>query len=352
VNTRGLLFTWAEEDDKISQAIADAKEQIFTKLAQNQFLDALGSNVGVFRPTTFNLLDEQYRELIPTLSFFPKQVVPTIKKVLDIFFGVGNPIVKVNEINGNEIVIQIPSSVPGLRRDLEGSHHFHAYNGTIVSVDNIFKEIVIDLTNADKNLVIDELANGSFGQEQFDEIIASNTAGNTSVTLQFFASADLSVFTTTETFNMIRREYPGSFFPDTTSAFTMTLQRGVLGQAITAGSIVPTLTMTDASNIPDQTGFLVFNSGRNTEESLVKYFGRPNNTTLLLDPVFTFGFDHAIGEPVNVIQTPYIAPNVNGSDFSIYLVGVTAARILAQQIIQSIVAAGIIIRFIVIEPEC
>ncbi len=125
-----------------------------------------------------------------------------------------------------------------------------------------------------------------------------------------------------------------------------------MGQTITAGSISPTLTMQDASQIPDATGFLVFNFGRSNQESLVKYFGRPNNTTLLIDPVHVFAENHVIGEPVNVAVTPVQTPNIDGTDYSIYLVGVTVARLLAQKIVESITAAGVKIRWIVVEPEC
>jgi hypothetical protein len=351
-NVRGTLFSWSAEDDRLVQAVQDAKEQIFVKTAQLQFLDALGSNVGVFRPTEFNLADEQFRELIPTLSYRPKQVVTTIKRVLDVFFGVGNPVVRVNEINPNEIVIQIPSSVPSLRRTLKGSIHFHAYSGTIVSVDNVLKEIVIDLEESTKALLLDELDQGFLGQENAVEPILSNTPGTTGVTLQFSAVADLSKFTASGRFRMYLTNYPGSFLHDPTSPFTLTKQRGVLGQSIVAGSINPTLTMTDASGIPDAPGKLVFNFGRGTQESLITYFGRPNNTTLLIDPAYNFLNNHSTGEPINVAVTPTVSPNVDGTDYSIYLVGVTAARILAQDIVRSIVAAGVIVRFIVVEPIC
>jgi hypothetical protein len=352
VNVRGLLSAWSSEDDRVLDAIRDAKEQIFVQSAQLQYLDALGSNVGVFRPTEFNLADNQYRQLIPALSFFPKQVKSTIQTVLDIFFDPGNPSVQIAEVNPNEVVIQIPSSVPSLRRTLKGSHHFKAYAGTIVSIDNIFKEMVIDLIDPDKNLLVDEWDDAIFGQELNSELIASNTAGNSSITVQFFAGADLSVFSTSKNFNIAKASYPGSFMPDPTSAFSLTGNRGILGQTITAGDILPTITMTEASGIPDAVGKVVFNFGRQNQEELVSYFGRPNNSTLLLDPSYTFLQDHAIGEPVNVVLTPYIKPDVNGDDFSIYLVGVLAARILAQQIIESIVAAGVVVRWIIIEPEC
>lgn len=349
---RGLLNSWAEEDELILEAIKAAKEEIFVKSARLQYLDALGSNVGVFRPTEFNLADSAFRGLIPTLSFYPKQVVPTIKKVLEVFYGAGNPRVKVYEIRPNEIVVEIPSSVPALRRDLRGSHHFHAYNGTIVSIDNTFKEMVIDLSDSTKILKVDELAYSNFGQGLNSGLILSNTGGNTGVTLQFPASVDISVFNVGESFNMSVLNYPGSFFADPTSAFSITSKRGVLGQNISAGTIVPTVVMTDSSGIPDSMGKIVFNFGMDNQEELIDYFGRPNNTTLLISPIYVFQKDHFIGEPLNVIVSPYQSPSIYGDDYSIYLVGVTAARILAQNIIESIVAAGIVVKWIVNDPIC
>lgn len=347
---RGLLTTWAGEDDLVAQAVTDAKEQLFIATAQLRFLDALGSNVGVFRPTDFNLPDELFRQLIPALSFAPKQVIPTIKRVLDIFFGANNPRVLVHEIRENRIEIQIPSTVPALRRSLKGSHHFHSYSGAITAVDNLLKEITVDLDATGKSLYLDELANSKFGASLKANTILSNTAGGTGVVFQFSAGDDLSGYSIAERFNVSRPLYPGAFIPDTTKPFSVTSQRGVLGQSITAGSIVPTCTMLDASGLPNAIGKIVFNYGKPNEESLISYFGRPNNTTIFLDPVYVFTKDHVSGESVNIILTPYQKPDVLGTDYSVYLVGVTAARILAQRIVESIVAAGVVINWTVVGP--
>lgn len=348
---RGLLTSWSNEDDLIVEQIQNAKEQIFVKTARLQYLDALGSNVGVFRPTEFNLSDSAFSGLIPLLSYFPKQVVPTIRKILEIFFGENNPRVAIHEINPNEIIIEIPSSVPALRRDLRGSHHFKSYSASVVSIDNVTKEMVVDF-DAEKSVQVDELAFAFMGQGFNQEVVLSNTAGTTGVILQFPASADLSVFTTTEKINHVLTNYPGSFIPDTTTGFTVTKDRGTLGQTITAGTIIPTMTMLDASNIPNANGELVFNFGRNNEEGPVEYFGRPNNSTLLISPTYIFQNDHEIGEIVNVSFSPYQEPAIDGSDYSVYLVGITAARVLAQEIVESVTAAGIVIRWIINEPIC
>lgn len=348
---RGLLRSWSLEDDRIVQAIKDARDQIYVITAQLQYLDALGSNVGVFRPTEFNLADALFRNLIPALSYAPKQVRQTIQQVLDIFFGAGNPRVKIAEINPNQIKISIPSSVPALRRDLRGSHHFHNYSGTIVSVDNLSKEIVIDLDGDTKTLVEDEFATALFGQYLNASIVQASSAGSLGVVLQFAVSEDISVYVPGERFMVVKTTYPGSFIPDRTRAYSLTKQRGILGQAITVGQQIPTLTMSEASGIPDAPGYVSFNFGFPNEEVLIRYFGRPNNSTLLIDPSYVFTQAHVPGEAVNVVLTPYLQPRTTGDDYSVYLVGVEAARLLAQQIVESIAAAGVVIEWTILTPE-
>jgi hypothetical protein len=356
---RGLLYSWAGEDDKIFQAIKDAKEQIFVKTARLEYLDSLGSNVGVFRPTAFNLSDEMFRELIPLLSFYPKQVVPTMKKVLDIFFGEDNPRVFIHEINPNEIKIRIPSTVPALRRDLRGSHHFHVYSGTINTIDNIGKEMTITLdlppiSGDEKVLKENEWTGGLIGVKSKALYIEGNDVGNTNVAVQFSIGADLSVFTVGDHFRVVLPTYPGSFIPNPDATFSVAGQRGVLGQSLNIGSIYPSVTMTDASGIPNTVGYVILDYGKTNQEGPIRCFGRPNNTTLFLDPVYAFTKNHSPGEIINVIKSPYIKPNTNGSDYSIYLVGIEAARLLAQQIVESLVAAGVVVSWDIVGPliEC
>lgn len=355
VNTyvKGLLYAWSGEDDKIASGVQDAKEQIYVKTAVLQYLDALGSNVGVFRPATINLADAQYRDLIPALSFAPKQIKPTIQKVLDAFFGANNSLVKISEINPNEIVIQIPSSVPALRRSLKGSHHFKNYSGTVTAINNIGKTVTVTLDQNSKTLKVDELKDAYFGQGRNMIKILSNTAGSIGVVIQFTASTNLAPLNTTDRFlvSMVKN-YPGSFFPDPAKAYTVTKKRGVLGQSIVAGNIYPIITMQDSSGIPDAPGTLVFSFGSESIEEQIVYLGRPNNSTLLIDPSYTWQKNHSAGEDVNVTVSPYVSPSTTGDDYSIYLVGVTKARTLAQDIIESVIAAGIVVRWVLVKPQC
>jgi len=350
---RGMLYGFAGEDDEIVAMATAAKEQLFVEFAAQQYLDALGSNVGVFRPTGFNLSDDQYRGLIPTLSFYPKQIRPTIVAVLDVFFGVGNPLVQVYEMSPNTITIQIPSSVPALRRTLKGAIHLKAYTVDVLSIDNVGKTMHVTVYgNGRKVLAADELAGCQLGQDIHVANIQGNAAGYSNIVFQFAAGDDLSPFQTGKNAVIMNPNYLGSYISDPTAAYSITASRGVLGQNIVAGNIAPTLTMSDSSNVLDQEGYLCFNYGFDNQEGPVRYFSRPNNHTLKLDPGYTFSKNHSIGEIVNVVAVPYQGTKIDGSDYRPYLVGVTAARVLAQSIVQSVVAAGIVINWVVVEPQC
>lgn len=479
VNIKGLLEAWATEDDLVVSSIADTKEQIYVATAQLDYLDSLAANVGVFRPRYLYLSDTLFRLLVPALSYYPKQVVPTIYKVLDVFFGRGglvpglqeysfalvdigspsglqigdtitiagvefvagttndglnfrintdedsatnialtslslakairnsgsflsavvsesgvinvvstlvgmakwyvtssrsvcwepglpssgftqystsdNPDIKVTEISPNEVNIQIPYAVSAFRRSLIGACHLSGYCGTITSIDDANHNIVVQFYQdryASRSIAVDELIGMSFSQGGFTEEILDNTVSTAgAVTLHFSIGADLTRYTQDKQFVVIDSNYPGSHIPNPNAEFTLTSYRGILGQNIVAGSTHTTLTMTDASSIPDDTGTLVLDFGKGNEESGIRYLGRPNNRLLSIDASYVFEKDHAIGEVVTVIVQPYRAPRGNGSDYSAYLVDVEYARLLAQDIVETLVAAGIVVNWTVVPPQ-
>ena len=351
INIKGLLTAWATEDDLTVAAIFDAKEQLYVATAQLDYLDALANNVGVFRPQFFNLSDTLFRQLVPLLSYRPKQVVPTIYSVLEIFFGAANPDILVNEISPNELNIQIPSAIVAFRRSLKGATHLHCYNGTITAIDNsAAKLITVDMYGDSKVLGLDELVDGTFGQGNESEEILGNATGSTGVDFHFSEGADLTKFATGQ-FVATHPTYLGSYIPNPDAFYTVTKLNGVLGENLTAGSSSPgLLVMTDASEIPDAGGYLSIGFGGQNEEMGIAYYSRPNNGALSIDPAYTFLNNHVAGEIVNVVVRPYQEPRLNGDDYSAYLADVLFARILAQEIVESLVAAGVVINWTIVGP--
>lgn len=260
----------------------------------------------------------------------------------------------VYEINPREIVVRLPSGVPAVKRDLKGSIHFHGnYEGKVISVDNGLKTVTVDFDNfVPENFH----QNQRFSQQLQEFIIVSHSAGTTGVILQFNSFDDLSNIQTGKRFAAldIKREIPfvGSFIfdPDNTT-FNITRLRTTLNQSITAGEILPQIVVSDASQIPDEPGVLIFNFGGENQEQPVKYLSRPNNSTLLIDPTHTFSKNHQSGELINVIIQEPPSPNKDGSDYAVYIVGVEEAREKIQDLVREIKAAGVVVRFLIEFPE-
>ena len=75
-------------------------------------------------------------------------------------------------------------------------------------------------------------------------------------------------------------------------------------------------------------------------------------TTLIMDTAYRFQFDHEIGEDVTLISaTQAYTPALDGSDYSFFVTGTANGRIYAQQIIESIIAAGVNVEIIIIYPN-
>jgi len=140
--------------------------------------------------------------------------------------------------------------------------------------------------------------------------------------------------------------------PENTS-FTATSVRCRLDQVISKGTINPTITVEDASDIPDTLGKLIFDFGRSNQEVPVIYRGRPNNNTLLLDPSYVFENTHLAGEIINLITSPVLptTPAKDGTDYATFITGLKEARIAVQNLIRQIKAAGVSVRFIVDTPS-
>jgi len=188
--------------------------------------------------------------------------------------------IEINEIKPNEVVIRIPSTIPALRRQLEGCLHFH-----------------------------------------LDSTLTSG--------------------------------WPSSYlYNPTLIDYTVNKTQTTLNQNITEGLIYTQLSVTDSSSFPNESGILMIGFGRNGMEYPISYIGRPNNSTLLIDPSYQFTKNHLSGESINIILNDGTTPRGNGEDYPVYAVGIEAARTQVQDIITGIVAEGVLIRWVIDYPRC
>jgi len=350
-----LLESWAQSDDTIVTQIQETKAQLFVRTADGQFLDRLGSGVAVDRPSELGMLDEDFQKLIPNLSFKAKQVRKIFYETMDIFWGPLFSRINVQSANsapfnvssGDEILIKVDGTAEQSRvakaTDI-------AIAGAATAQEMI--DILNNLTDITASIIEDQITGDEFVN------IRTNTPGNrgslqinstssmiSALKLDFTAVVDKKVRITdlsqrTVIYEVRDREliielpvtvptlrrtllgshhfhadatlepavppengiWQGSFlFSPTGELYTVTSQSVISEETVTAGTVITQLTVDDASNIPDSTGFLIFNWGLTNEEQPVKYFGRPNDKTLLIDPAHLFAETHAIGNIRRII---------------------------------------------------
>ena len=150
----------------------------------------------------------------------------------------------------------------------------------------------------------------------------------------------------------INNKYFNSYIYNPKASFFPSRQRTILKSEITAGTNPVKITVDDASHIPNEPGHLIFNFGRNNEEVLVPYIGRPNNSTITLDASYIFANNHILNEIINFIPVAQgYDPKDDGSDYATYITGTKKAVEVVQDIIKRIKAVGVVLRWIIKYPE-
>lgn len=293
----------------------------------------------------------------------------------------------VYEINPNEIVVRIPSSVPVLRRKLQGSAHPKQTKTESFSDSATFDfaslgpssslNLTVDLipyvvtfnnatdfvdpsavTAAEVSRVINEQL---VFLEAFDDGITGRnkvglrttdgsmeyqvTGGTANALLQFSTSLQQDP-------DLIVTGYPSAYiFDPTGQLFTVTGNVSTMTAQIDQGVISPTLSLSNASSFPNRPGLMLLNFGRNDQEGPIQYNSRPNNSTLLIDASYIFQTQHPIGSMVNFVDNNPTIPRITGEDYAVYVTGTQEARAAAQALIKKLLAAGVVVRFIIEFPE-
>lgn len=579
---RGLLQSWAISDDEIEVQIQETKNSIFQETAEGRFLDFLGSNVGVNREPELGISDADFRNLIPVLSFKPKQVRQTIIDLLDVFWGPGftranvnsgntetynfgpsslasgtvnfrtgettvrgtgtsftseisngdyikpnpadgtqyskvsavlddetlelsvpwefdyaigatveigvirtleytvdgdttktlritpnafsdltaatvleladfinnnpehSPLIvasefldpiagsKLNirtstpgiqgsieilggdandparlnfplgenreikagvfEINPNEVVVEIPSSVPVLRRSLRGSVHPKQLKTEIFSNTEVFdfsglgasSTLEIDIDGTPNTVTFThatdfedsaratslEIANVINSQLTFLKAVTSCIEANakkvglrttegsseyqvTGGTANGVLGFDTSLQEDPDIIQQISGEnFKSSYvFDPTGELLTVTETNSELTTEIVGGTLSSTMSLADASSFPNSPGKILLNFGRAKQEGPISYNSRPNNSTLLIDASYVFENTHPVDSKVNLVFEEATIPRVTGADFPVFVVGTESARSAAQELIRKLLAAGVVVRFIISFPE-
>ena len=401
---RALLLSIATSDDEQCQQVANAKDQLFVRTATGQNLDKLANSLGVSRPATLGLEDSQFQELVPNLSLKPKQIRKAFYDTADVFWGplFSRANITTNNIapfvlsagdelkfkidNGPEQIVKILTgdiAIPGAATAEEVVTLLEKLDGTTAIV-------LKDSTTGDKSVNLRTDTPGSTGDIQ---VLSSTGIGLTKLdfTVGQFDILDLTqrvvvynirsnelVIEIPAIVPTLRRTlrgshhihadstieppkgtaqgiFQGSFLFDpsgTKGNFTVSSQKASLQTPISKGDILTSITVDDNSNFENNTGDLIFGFGKSDQEVPVKFRGIPNSSTILIDPSYVFTEDHPVGTIINVsLDRKSFTPNRDVRDLAIYMTSPSISREIVEGILETLKAAGIIIRFIVLAPK-
>jgi hypothetical protein len=112
------------------------------------------------------------------------------------------------------------------------------------------------------------------------------------------------------------------------------------------------ISVDDASPIPDDQGYLVFNFGTSIEEGPVPYISRPSASNIIINPTYNFKLTHPVGSSISFItQNSAYTPEADGSDFNFYLTDEVSGRFYAEELVELVKATGIRIVVTVLYPN-
>lgn len=399
-----LLYAIALSDDDVEAAVAAAKDQLFVRTATGTNLDNLANSLGVQRPPTLGLTDEEFQNLIPNLSLKPKTIRKAFYDTADIFWGPNFSRINVTSRNfapfdvntGDAITVAIDNMAPQTVKVLAGDIA-HGGIATAAEMQAILSKIngatasiITDSITGNMSLNIRTNTPGPVGKVT---IFSSSMVGTSKVDFEIgtfdILDLDQRVAIYNITPNQLLIEIPsivpalrrtlrgshhfhadatlaepvppangiwqGSFFYNPSGSvnnFAITGQKSNLTQSLSKGQVYTSIAVDDTTDIEATNGKLMFDFGLATQEGPVKFRGIPNSSTILVDPSYTFRKDHAPGGTVNVLlqQKPYV-PDVDGKDLAIYLTSPSGARQIVQDILSTLAAAGIVITFNILAPK-
>lgn len=399
-----LLTALADSDDTISQQIQNAHDQNFVKTASGQYLDRLANSLGVQRPPTLGMSDDDYRQLVPNLSLKPKQIKKAFYDTADVFWGPLFSRANLTSLNVAPYNVS-PGDVFQVSIDGQPAQSVKVHSGDIATPGSATATEIVAVLNRITTLTASVLTDTLTSNQNVN--IRTNTpgsVGSVQVLPCTMVSPSKLNFLETEVdildlpqrvcvYNLLPNEliieipsiipslrrilrgshhfhsdgtlappvppsegiWEGSFLFSPTGAngnYTLTSQKCVLQTAITKGDVLTSITVDSTALIQNPSGFFTLNFGLGTQELPIRYRGVPNSRTILIDPSYVFANSHSPGEEINVLSQliPHL-PRTDGTDLPVYVTSPSSARQVVQGILDTLQAAGIVITFVVLAPK-
>lgn len=150
---------------------------------------------------------------------------------------------------------------------------------------------------------------------------------------------------------MQQPEKSGPYMWDTNAAFVLSSLTTQLTAEIKAGDTARGIEVLP-SEILNEQGYLVFNFGTEQQEGPIRYFFKPNQNTIAIDPSYVFQKNHKPGSSVTMIRRrgAHILSGT-GAEYPAYVTDTSAARKVLFELMQQVKSVGIFINFLVRFPE-
>ncbi len=138
---------------------------------------------------------------------------------------------------------------------------------------------------------------------------------------------------------------------DLNAQFVLSSLKTSLQQNIRAGNIARTI-IVDSNDILNEPGQLIFDFGTERQEGPVRYFFKPTDNTIAIDPAHVFDFNHDSGSAVTMIRRkgPHTISS-SAREYPPYVTDTAIAREILQDLILDVKSVGIFVEFLIRFPE-
>jgi hypothetical protein len=143
----------------------------------------------------------------------------------------------------------------------------------------------------------------------------------------------------------------GPYAYDITVGYTISDKAALTTESLNVSSDA-ILFVDDASDFPDDTGYLMIGLGTSHQEGPVPYISRPSSQTIRINPSYKFKKTHPSGTDIALISKlapPF--PSKDGVDLPFFLTDSVAGRMYAEKLIKEITATGIVVIIYVLYPN-
>lgn len=183
-----------------------------------------------------------------------------------------------------------------------------------------------------------------------DMVYIQNDSLDNTLTLTYSGSADIIASGPLGSNVSLEPNQEGPYVYDTSQPFSVAAVATTLTQDVNS-STGRVVTVNSSNGFPNQTGYVVFDYGGETQE-LAQYIATPSADTILLSPINALQFDHPVGQNLMLVQSksPVVLPS-SGLGFELFITDVVLGREYAQSLISEICAAGVNVVFTILYPS-